>query len=213
MRLLERCRQDREHLFEECRRRLGAPAVFLPADWLDDVLSEILDFDLLERALPDGQMAECDFDRRCLVLSTRLERCVRPRTDLVGLAHSTKAHELGHIRLHESELRAVGCRDLPADDPDYQRREREADLYAATFLVPEGMLLVRSEMIELLELHRQGRSMRSEELWERVLRLAGFFKVTGSLMRRLLVDDLGLLELREPGRELRVSGRELTPFL
>ncbi len=107
----------------------------------------------------------------------------------------------------------MGCRDLPDDDPDYQRREREADLYAATFLVPEGMLLARPEMGELLGLHRAGRAMGSEELWERVLSLAGFFKVTGSLMRRLLVDDLGLLELEEPERSLRVSERPLAGFL
>lgn len=211
MSLLERCRRDRDHLLGECRRRLGAPPDLVPADWLEDVISEIVDYDLVQRALAEGLMAECDLDRREIALTTRLAACVRPNTDLVGLRNSTLAHELGHIRLHEDELRAVGCRNLPLEDPGYHRREDEANLYAATFLVPERMLWARPEMVRLLSLHASGQTLPSEELWELVLELSRAFRVTGSLIRRLLVSDVGLLLLEEPARELRVSSGPLVP--
>ena len=204
MTLLERCRQDRDVLLDECRRRQGAPEDALPADLLDEVF-DYLQFDLVEEELPTGMMGEVDLDRRLVVIARGMARCVRPNTDLVGVTNSTKAHELGHIRLHEDELRTVNCRDLPADDPGYLRREREADAYAGTFLVLERLLFARPEMVELLELHRTSGTLSSQDLWDRVLSLAAFFRVTGSLMRRLLVTDLGLLVLSEPERELSLS--------
>lgn len=208
MTLLERCRQDRDALLEACRQRLGLPEDTLPADLLDDVLDH-LEFDLVEEELPEGVMGEVNFDRHLVTIARGMERRVRPNTDLVGVTNSTKAHELGHIRLHEEELHLVNCRDLPADDPGYLRREYEADVYAGTFLVLERLLFARPEMTELLELHSTGGTMSSEELWERVLSLAAFFRVTGSLMRHLLVTNLGLLRMAEPSRELSVSTGEL----
>ena len=133
----------------------------------------------------------------------------RQRCDLAHASAWTAFHRRERVVLDEEELHLVNCRDLPADDPGYLRREYEADVYAGTFLVLERLLFARPEMTELLELHSTGGTMSSEELWERVLSLAAFFRVTGSLMRHLLVTNLGLLRMAEPSRELSVSTGEL----
>lgn len=205
---VERCRRDRDELFLACRARLGAPEDFTPADWLDDILTELLGFDLVEEALPFGQIALCDLDRRCLVLSTRRGQSVRPNTDLAALGNSSKAHELGHVRLHEEELRQC-VRLSPPDplDPEQARREQEADRYACVFLVPETLLEREPAFQRLLQAHRNEESLDSLELWDLTLALASRFGVSGSLMRRLLTEDLGLLELLSEDRSLRVKPR------
>lgn len=228
--LREVCRRDRDFLIAELDRMYpGRTRSRKPSEVIDDIITEVLDFDLVEMALPRGQLAVCDFDERTVFLSTRMAEAVRPNTDLVALANSTKAHELGHIRLHEREFfegadrisgtlfpelentrRLVTYRDeeRPRLSAAERRREREADFYAAIFLVPETLLEERSEVRNIRRaLERQG-TLSSSYLWRLTYNLARWFLVSPTLMKNHLV-ALGLLEYDPRQRELFLAGQQL----
>ncbi len=64
---------------------------------------------------------------------------VNPDVNLEALRHSTLAHELGHIQLHQGEIESqfishYGRWGSTYDSRTFQR-EREADLYAAVVMV------------------------------------------------------------------------------
>jgi hypothetical protein len=222
--LRELCRRDRDWLLEEFVRRYGAegPGPLLPAAVLDDILTEVLEYELVEAELPRGQMALCDFDRRRVTVTTRLADCVRPNTDLVALANSTKAHELGHIRLHEADLARTDrtTPDLFGEAPvrvlvtfrdelrkgrlsrQELRREWEADLYASVFLVPERLLEEQKGMLRLRRAVERQEELTSRYLWRLTYELARTFGVSGTLMKNRLV-DLGVLGYCDG--ELRVT--------
>lgn len=229
-RLEQTCRKDRDFLLAELERLYpGRSRSKKPAEVIDDVITEVLDFHLVEMPLPRGQLAVCDFDERTVFLSTRMAEAVRPNTDLVALANSTKAHELGHIRLHERAFfegvdrssgvlfpdleatfkkRLVTYRDeeRPRLSALERRREREADFYAAVFLVPETLLEERSEVRNIRRALARGGSLSSSYLWRLTYSLARWFVVSPTLMKNHLV-DLGLLEYDGRRRELFLSSQ------
>lgn len=211
---LERwCRRDRDRLLADFAARFrggSPPRQVRPAAVLDDLLTEVLGFDLIEARLPSGQLALCDFEARLVVLSTRLGEAVRPRTDLVALANSTKAHELGHIRLHREELcrPAVTCLEEPPGlrCREENRREQEADLYASTFLIPERMLEEQTELRRIRRARDRGRELSSLYLWDLTYSLARCFQVSPTMMRKRLA-SLGLVEYLDESRQLRLRRR------
>lgn len=233
MRQLEKiCRKDRDFLLAELERMYPRRARSeKPAEVIDDIITEVLDFHLVETPLPRGQLAVCDFDERTVFLSTRMAEAVRPNTDLVALANSTKAHELGHIRLHEPELcgevdrmsgslfqdleatlgkRLVTYRDeeRPRLTAAERRREREADFYAAVFLVPETLLEERSEVRNIRRAIKRKGTLSSSYLWRLTYSLARWFVVSPTLMKNHLV-TLGLLEYDSRRRELFLASQQL----
>ena len=209
------------------RHHFPGPRVERPAEVLDDILTELLDFDLVELELPRGQLALCDFEQRRVTVTTQMAQTVRPNTNLLALANSTKAHELGHIRLHEEELfgasdgqsgllfpelapstRLVTYRDEERKDlsAEERRREWEADLYAAIFLVPEPTLFERYQMRRIQAALEEGRELSSRYLWSLTYELARWFVVSPTMMKNHLV-GLGFLEYRPNSRELALSSQ------
>lgn len=71
---------------------------------------------------------QLDRSKRKVLISSRYPRVVQ---------NFTAAHELAHLLLHPNL--DVMHRDLPVDGPGWQRswEEREADLFASEFLMPE----------------------------------------------------------------------------
>ncbi len=224
--LRERCRLDREHLLDTFAQRFGTETkgLLIPAAVVDDIITDVLNYELVDEELPSGQLAVCDFERRRVTVTTRLADFVHPNTDLVALANSTKAHELGHIRLHKEEilrtdratpdlfgeapvLMLVTYRDeLRAArlTPSQRRREREADLYASVFLIPERVLEEQPAMIRLRRAVERREELSSRYLWRLTYDLARTFRVSGTLMKNRLV-DLDVVAYLDQTRDLRVS--------
>ncbi len=219
--LIEWCRLDRELLLGEFRKRYGH-SVERPASVLDDVIVEMLGYELLESPLPSGQMALLEFDERRITVNSRMHEFVHPRTDMVGLINSTKAHELGHLRLHEQEMnmeldRYSGYLPFPEPGflpeirqlityrdeakeltPDEARREREANTYAALFLVPEAVLFTLPPARRIRRAVNEGREFSVKYLWTLIYKLANWFGVSPSLMKHRL-KSLGMIEESSAG--------------
>ena len=126
---------ERRHEFRE--RGLGDLV-----DWLDPpILAEMLGlkYELVpniyvaERFTSDAPVGLLDLNESRVVVSEELGPEV---------ARFTGAHELGHYLYHRSKLRQHWER---AFDPNRRRpkSEREADLFSATFLMPQRLLLQR----------------------------------------------------------------------
>ena len=224
--LRERCRSDRDLLLDALVRRFGpvSQGPLFPAEVIDDVLTEVMGYELVDEELPKGQLAVCDFERRRVTVTTRLADNVHPKTDLVALANSTKAHELGHIRLHTEEILHTdrATPDLFGEAPvrvlvtyrdelrkarlsaAERRREREADLYASIFLVPDRLLEEQPAMLRLRKAVARQEDLSPRYLWRLTYDLARTFRVSGTLMKNRLV-DLEVLAYLDKERELRVS--------
>jgi hypothetical protein len=191
------CEADRTRLLDAVAERRGGP-VAIAADALDEVIEEVLGVGLVTRPLPGRLLGLCHYDRGCIYINSRLSEIALPNTDLVGLTHSTKAHELAHLRLphHEAEIRAERRHAQPPDADQgaaEARREAEADAYAGVFLVPSWALWGMPAVADMLAAQEARHPLASEVLWAWVLGLAQHFQVTGSLMATRLV-HLGLLE-------------------
>jgi hypothetical protein len=88
----------------------------------------------------------------------------------------------------------------------------EADSYAAIFLVPENELFRHIEMQRLMQWHAHYSIVPSGHLRSLTIQLARAFAVTPSLMRKLLVSDLGILHLDKQTWELEICPYPLFPF-
>lgn len=228
--LLRFCREDRQRLLEQVAREFpsavteGVP----PATVLDEVI-DCLGYRQAQRELPAGVMAQCDFDRKEIAITRRLEEMVRPNTDLEALKNFTKAHELAHIRLeHGEEIR------LERDDatlPLFEegpsplvmvtyreefrgrtltrqesRREWEADLYASEFLVPYELLEARPEFQFVLRAQQDSLELPSGQLWNLTYALARWFHVSPTVMKHRLTER-GLVVCED--RSLRIHPQAL----
>jgi hypothetical protein len=223
------CCWDRDRLLDLYRERFGVPASvpLLPARVLDEILVDILGYRLTEKQLPPGQLAVINFDLRRITTTLQVVG-VRPNTNLKALLTATKAHELGHVRLrHEEELRqeticwtrdVLGAEIYPFGEPGvevswaHQRREREADLYAGVFLVPERQLEEQQVMRRLRRAQEQGRELAVKTLWDYTYELAAAFEVSPAMMRRHLV-ELGVVEYLPEAEALRLRPCQAAPPL
>jgi Zn-dependent peptidase ImmA (M78 family) len=186
------CEQDRDRLLAAV-----APGVsVLPADVLDDLIEDVLGLGLVTRPMPDAKLGVTHYDRRCITINSRMSELVRPNTNMEGLLHSTKAHELAHMRLphHEVEVRAARRQGHFLDPAVEARQEEEANFYAGVFLVPTLSLWAKPRVLQLLE--ADPAAWTSDALWQTVLDLARSFRVTGSLMARRLI-HIGVIEKNE----------------
>ena len=216
--LIDWCRLDRDLLLGQLRKRYSySKSVEQPAEVLDDILVEMLNFNVITAPLPVGQLALCDFDAQRVTINSRMAEFVHPKTDLKALINSTKAHELGHIRLHEHELSMDidRCSEyLPFPEPGWipaprclvtyrdkererlsavdRMREQEADLYASTFLVPEMALLTLPPTLLIRKAVNEGRDFSVKYLWSLIYQLARWFRVSPTLMKYRLM-GLGLV--------------------
>jgi Zn-dependent peptidase ImmA (M78 family) len=194
------CETDRIQLLARC-----TSVSVRPADVLDDIIEDVLGLGLVTRPMPTRILGHCNYDRSCIAINSRMPELVRPNTDLEGLVHSTKAHELGHVRIphHEAEVRAAYRQGRPLAPEVAARHEAEADCYASVFLVPTMGLWSMPAVSALLDAQSHSHCMASDELWRTVVDLSRAFGVTGSLMARRL-RSLGLVEM-QPDRQLRLA--------
>lgn len=186
--------EDREHLLGLHELNYGLRPL-RPVDALEGVLC-MLGYEVTTGPLPAGLWAQVQGDV-VTVADDLAARCAYQKVDLDGVRASSLAHELGHIRLHPDHL----CRleDLHAE------LERQADLYAAVFLVPWRLLQARPQFVMLLDAQQAGREVEQRWLWRQVGDLARWFGVTATLMRRFLV-ELQVCEYDYEVRRLRIRG-------
>ena len=189
--LIEKARRDRDELTERMTicypEAVGRP----PACWVEDLIVSLCAFRVADYPLPKGQLGLCDVSNRLVLMNSEMSQFVGETVDLNHLRPSTLGHELGHIRLHADELTSQFItkygRWAQYRDPRLIQRENEADVYAAVFLVPGGMLVDHARGREIYDAWRAHRQIRPGWL-ERIIReLAADFGVTSSLMRRSLV--------------------------
>ncbi len=170
-------------------KRLAALPLPIPVEqWIEAPLGIRFSIEDLSKLGPNVLGAARVNSREILVSDTI--------TDQEGRFRFTAAHELGHIVLH-SKLTGV-FRDSD-DDSDYVERriEREADRFAASFLMPIPALCatLSSEAAKgqdaesLLEGVRQGDSAAQEVFRTQVLpRLARRFQVSTSALVHRFAD-------------------------
>lgn len=228
------CRADRDHLLGEVGRRGGLARTPVPAEVLEEILEDVLGMCIIPRAMPDSYIGHFSFDRRVISISTRLAEVSLPNTNVLGLRHSTLAHELGHLRLeHEAVLRhhqekdtmtlplfgdvaepgGIECRrDWKKKgelSPLERRLEREANIYASIFLVPENQLVRRVHGSAIRRWWQAREAIESDLLWQNVYPLAESFGVTPDLMSWRLV-DLGWLARQ--GKKLCIAHQQALPL-
>lgn len=213
------CRADRDGLLDALAQRRGTVRETVPARVLDVIIDQLLDLRLSFEDLEDDVLGLCDFTGRRIFVNRRIAQLSKPNTKIEGVVHSTKAHEIGHVRfphhlaMIRAELVARGtphaaaiCRREPPGatlQPTWlDDIEHQADYYARIFLIPETTLLGLEDAIALHEAWMRGASLGAEQLWPRIFRIADVFQVTGSLVARRLA-GLGWL-LRE-GREIQLA--------
>ena len=97
-----------------------------PAEALGDVVS-LLGFRVASGRIPGYACLEPD--TRTIWISDRLSRLLDNPASLESVARFSVAHELGHIRLHSRSLSRLTIQD-----------ERQADQYAAEFLMPAPIM-------------------------------------------------------------------------
>jgi len=92
-----------------------------------------------------------------------------------------------------------------SNDALHQAREKQADYYAATFLVPQVQLLRLQHALDIEGSWRFGVRLSSRDLWAMVLQLSDHFLVTGALMARRL-EDLGWIVRKGPNLSIHPQG-------
>jgi hypothetical protein len=169
-----------------------------PADVLDTVIEDGVMYGLLTDEL-GHRLGLCDYERRWIVVNSRLAAITLPNTNLAALALSTKAHELAHVRLphHRPQLEALDpqarfCPTGAQQTEAARHRELEADVYAGVFLVPSRQVGRTAGAASLRRHIEQGDALSSETLWRMVIAMAADFRVTGALMAHRL-HHLGLV--------------------
>lgn len=155
-----------------------------PALWVEPLLGA-LDYKVLFCSMNEGQLGLCDMVNQNIFVTSRSDG--KRKVDK-HYRSSTLAHELGHIRLHESELRKDVCSD---DDSWHSRsryREREANTYASHFLVCRTELEQSPLVQELLESRSARQELSSSRIWTIIYRLAEAFAVSPTMMMRCLLE-------------------------
>lgn len=197
--IIEKASHDRDELIEQVLEIYPRFAGRLPSELVADVIFDVCDWGVATYELHPKQYAYCDFSSKRIFINSKLGQLAkRLRVEEVNLRRTTLGHELGHIRLHSSEMenrdfRAYLGPNMGYDDSRSQQRENEAELYAAIFLVPEAMLQrVAAEQIVLLKDAPRIGEERELKALDRQLDglnrdLALRFGVTPNLMSRSLV--------------------------
>ena len=127
LRLVER---EAQRCLRYCRHRLGLDDVPVPIpveDWIESALGIRFGVADLSHLGPNVLGATYIRDREILVSETVLSN--------EGRFRFTCAHELGHFRLH-AKLRQAFREDAEPGSHDTDRIERQADRFAAAFLMP-----------------------------------------------------------------------------
>jgi Zn-dependent peptidase ImmA (M78 family) len=188
--LLAFCEADRTALLS----RAGAPPDAVPSSWLDTIIEDVLAIGLATQPLRGKLLGLCDYDRRRIVINSRMAQVTLPNTYLDGLVHSTKAHELAHLRFlyHETEVRQAACHGENPVKRAEELREFEANYYAGVFLVPSDRLAQEPEAGTLREAAQHPHPLSSDELWVMAVAIGRRYQVTGSLMATRLA-HLGLV--------------------
>lgn len=88
------------------------------------------------------------------------------------------------------------------------RREREADLYASTFLIPEAMLEEQRAMQRMRRALSEERELFSNYLWRLTYELARVFRVSPTMMKNRLV-YLKVMDHLAQERQLQLSSQGL----
>lgn len=138
-----------EHL-ERCRRKLGLEHIPLPVpveSWIEGPLGIRLGFDDLSHLGAEVLGAAFVQEREILIDSKGLEH--------EGRLRFTCAHELGHIVLHRKVRTVFHEHASIGTFTNADRYERQADRFAAAFLMPVPLLET-----ELLRIFKQ-RKLRS----------------------------------------------------
>lgn len=229
------CATDAAELLGRALELSPPTGSWVPADYLDLIIEEVLDYRLVLKVLSNDMLGQCLFDSRIIEVNSQMSSFCREKTDIEGLRISTKTHEVGHIRrAHDRALRAqidtmtpslfgealeptvIKCMrgGLSASTGWGERvREIEADAYAAAFLVPQGRLR-EHPATQRLDAARDGRiDIPDNRLWPTVYELARHFRISASFMCTRL-EALGYvtkngktLSLRRtPGVQLEMEG-------
>ena len=197
--VVKSCERERERLLDGFRKKYPRCEFRRPAEVLKDVIADICGFRVAPRTLMRGQLAICDFQTKIVTYNSQMTDFVHNKTNIKTLVNSTLAHELGHICLHADEMEmreTVSYYNGTCEthtDPRHAYREREADLFAAMFLVPKEQLLLEQEGARVQYCYKEGEKLKSSTLWRFVYQLARKFQVSPSLMRRCLI-ELGWVE-------------------
>lgn len=193
--LISKCAADRDLLLGEILKRYPEYDSAKPAELVELVILDCCNFHVVDRPLAHKQLARVNFGLRRVTIQSRMKSFVHQNTNLVALRRSTLAHELGHIRLHNDEIHEQVFDSYYPDQFSNRvyQKEREADLYAAIFLVPKAQLLKSGPMKRFIRARLDGRQLSNSTIWSTIYPLARHFKVSPTLMRRCLV-DLGWLK-------------------
>lgn len=195
--IVDWCVQDRDQLvtefFQVRPQYRDKPAAL----WLEQFL-DLLEIGVRDCVLAPGQLGLCDLSLKIIFINSRMADFVHHKTDQAALRASTLAHELGHIRLHlgeEEKNTFVSSyrRSSQFHHPRAYQREREADLYAALFLVPLKELQEHRVSQNFLEHREERRHLSAVTIWKGIYRLARDFHVSPTLMKRCLF-ELGWIE-------------------
>lgn len=164
--------QDRDRLLARLRRKIRK-RFEVPAEVVEDIIH--LHGYRIESSqyLPSSMLGCCHFDDKLVLIPESLAIRLRHPQSAPKVVRSVLAHELGHIRLHARRARA-GEREAVWED--------EADHYAQVFLVPWPQLMACREV----QLLTRSIWQCQRSLWNYVLRLANYFRVSGAFMVRAL---------------------------
>lgn len=191
----EWAKSDTLALFQQWREWKGLVYLPAPADIIDDVIEEVVGFQLVICKLAPDRLGETDFDQKIVRINEDPCKGLKYKNaDLNGLSASTKGHELGHIRCrHERYVRHLQAgRVLPRTVET--SIDLQAEAYSQTFLMPEEMILSCPEVDMLRQF---GSQLEVKDIWREVIYpLAHRFKVTPSNMKSRL-KSLGLIYLDE----------------
>lgn len=196
--IIEKASRDRDELIEQVLEIYPRFTGRLPSELVADIIFDVCDWGVATYELHPKQYAYCDFSSKRIFINSKLGQLARRlRVEEVSLRRATLGHELGHIRLHSSEMenrdfRAYLGPNMGYDDSRSRQRENEAELYAAVFLVPEPMLqrLAADQIVLLKDTTQIGDETELKTL-DRQLEglnreLAHKFGVTPNLMSRSL---------------------------
>lgn len=189
---VRRCACDRNSLIRALRRRYDGLEGKLPAELVADIIFDVCHWTIVERRLHFDQQAYSDFGNRKIRMSSRLDLMAADEEQKpLAFRRCALTHELGHIRLHGPEICSMEFRsylgpDQGYDDPRHPQKEREAEAYAAIFLVPLGPLRRTEQALRLESAIRERPTMEATEIWSLIRPLADAFGVTVAMMARSL---------------------------
>lgn len=163
-----------------------------PADAVEAIL-QALEYKVAFRPLPEKVWAAVDPWERVIWQCSKLKEKLKYPAALSAARTFSLAHELAHVRLHEQ---------LIMDGRLTWREEREADIYAALFLMPAWLIRSQDAFYDLAL--RVCTGERGPRLWLPVEQLAVSLKVSQQAMGRRL-DELGIVKLNRKTRELQAA--------